>query len=160
MRQRLCKRTKFLFALADRTLRFDLIGDIDVRAEQTERFPLRIALDHRSGGNPACLAVARPDDTVAYRVLAITAPHRIDELPFGDRAIVGMNAAKPVLTTLVDGFERKAMYRQILGRLAIAMPGAQIDFEAADPPNRLHARELGLPFLQGKFGKMFTRDIA
>src|SRR6188768_3966640 len=85
MRQRLCKRTEFLFALADRTLRFDLIGDIDVRAEQTERFPLRIALDHRSGGNPACLAVARPDDTVAYRVLAITAPHRIDELPFGDR---------------------------------------------------------------------------
>src|SRR5712675_415311 len=49
---------------------------------------------------------------------------------------------------------------QKLGRPAIAEAGSQIDLESADPPQLLHARELGLAFAQPDGSKMLLGHVA
>ena len=52
------------------------------------------------------------------------------------------------------------MNQQILRRPAIAEAGSQIDLEAADPPQLLHAGELGLAFAQPDRSKIFLGHVA
>ena len=148
MRQRFGQRAEFLFALPQRALGFHLLGDIAMRADQPHGLAVLIALDAGFDRNPAQLAVAWTNDPVLHGVFAHVACDRVAKFLFGGFAVVGMNALHPVFVGLVDGIRRQAVDQQIFRRTAVTEAGAQIDLEAADPADLLHARKFGFALAQ------------
>ena len=160
MRQRFGQRAEFLFALPQRALGLHLFGDIAMRADQTHGLAVLIALDGGLDGNPAQLAVAWPDDPVLHGVFAHRACDGVAEFLFGGFAVVRVNALHPVFVGLVGGIRRQPVDQQIFRRTAVAEAGAQIDLEAADAADLLHARKFGLALAQRNRRKMLLGDVA
>ena len=152
MRHGLGQRAEFLFALPQRLLRHHLFGDIGVRADQADGLAVLVALDGGSDRNPAHLAVAGTNDPVLHGIFADVAGDGVAEFLFGGFAILGMDAPDPVLVGLVGRIRRQPVNQQIFRRPAIAEAGPQIDLEAADPADLLHARQFGfaLPQRRGR----------
>src|SRR4051812_129847 len=150
----------FLLALPQRPLRFHLLGDIAVRADQADRLAVLVALDGGSHGNPAQLAVARTNDAVLHGIIAHAAANGIAKLLFGSFAIGRMDPAHPVFMAFVDRIRRQPMDQQIFRRAAIAEAGAQVALEPADPADLLHPRELGFALAQRRGGDMLAGDVA
>jgi hypothetical protein len=149
-----------LFALPQRHIRHDLFGDVGMGTDQTNGFSALVALDRGLDGNPARFAVAGPNNAVLHRVVAHLARDGVAEFFLGGFAILGMDALHPVFVRFVCRIRRQPVNQQILRRAAIAETGPEIDLEAADPPQLLHARELGLAFAQRDGSKMLLGHVA
>ena len=81
-----------LFALPQRLLRHHLLGDIGVRADQTDGPPLLVALDRGFDRNPARLAVAGANNPITHGVVAHRAGDSVAEFLLGGFAVLGMDA--------------------------------------------------------------------
>ena len=137
-----------LFALPKRLLRHDLLGDVSVGADQTDRISMLVALDGRFHRNPPRLAVAGTNNPVLHAVFAHIACDGVTEFLFGRLTVFRVDAPDPILVALGARIRREAVDRQILRRAAIAETSAQIDLETADSTELLHARQLRLAFAQ------------
>ena len=129
-------------------------------AGQAYGFSILVALDRGFDRNPARLAVAGPNNAVLRRVVAHVACNGVAEFFLGGFAILRMDAFHPVVVRFVCRIRRQPVNQQILRRPAIAEAGSQIDLEAADPPQLLHARELGFAFAQLGGGTMLVGHVA
>src|SRR6476661_3298287 len=128
--------------------------------DQTDGLSVLIAFNRGLDRNPPRLAVARPNNAVLHRVVAHVARDGVTEFFLGGFAILGMDAIHPVVVRLVCRIRRQPVNQQILRRPAIAEAGSQIDLEAADPPQLLHAGELGLAFAQPDRSKILLGHVA
>jgi hypothetical protein len=149
-----------LFALPQRLLRQHLLGDVGMRADQADRLSAVIALDGRVDRNPPRLAVGRADDPVLHAVLAHIAGDGVAEFLLGRFAILGMDAPDPVLMGLVGRIGGQPVDQQIFRRPPIAETGGQIDLEAADPPELLHASQFGFALPQRRGGQIVAGHVA
>lgn len=70
-----------------------------------------------------------------------------------------MNAPHPVFVGLIDGIRRQPVDQQIFRRTAVAEAGAQIDLQAADPADLLHARKFGFALPQRLGRKVFFGHV-
>ena len=128
------------------------LGDVDMRADETQRLAVGVAFDLGFHLDPAHLPVARADDAIFGAVFARAAVHRLDELPFGPLAILRMDAPHPVLVRLVDRLGRQSVDDQVFGRTPVAETIGEENLDAADLPDLLHPRELGFAIAQSALG--------
>src|SRR5260370_25596158 len=135
-------------ALAKRLLGQHAVGDVDVRADQTERTAIAVALDLGDHPNPFRLAVVRADDPVFGGIVFVPARDGIEKMPDRRLAILGVDAIDPSLMRLGGRVRRQAMEDEVFGRAAIAETFAKLDFDATDPADALDARHLGLALLK------------
>ena len=149
-----------LLALPKRLLRQHLFGDIGMRADQADGSAIFVALDGGFDRNPARLAVAGTNDAVLHRVFAHPGRDGIAEFLLGRLAILGMDTPDPVLMGLVGRIRRQSVDQQIFRRPAIAKAGPQIDLEAADPSELLHARQFGFAVPQRGGGEIIPGHVA
>src|SRR6266446_7175099 len=129
-------------------------------ADQAYGFSILVALDRGFDRNPARLAVAGANNPVLHGVVARVARDGIAEFFLGGYAILGMDAFRPVVVRFVCGIRRQPVDQQIFRRAAIVETAPQIDLEAADPSQLLHAHELGLAFAQPCGSKVFLGHVA
>src|ERR1051325_7225703 len=106
------------------------LGDVDVRADETEWMSFGITLDFRSHGNPADLSVARTDDAVLRPVFARVAANRANKGLLVLFPVFRMNPANPILMGLVRGLRRQAVDFQIFGRASVFEAVGKKHFDA------------------------------
>ena len=124
------------------------VGDVDVRADQTERMAIAVALDLGDHPYPFCLAVVRPHDPIFGGIVFVAASDGVKKMLDRRFAILGVDAIDPSLMRLSSRVRRQAMEDEVFGRAAIAETFAKVDLDAADPADALDARKLGLALLK------------
>jgi hypothetical protein len=104
--QRFVERAQRLFGAA-------AVGDVDMRADETQRLAVGRALDLGRDMNPAHLPVARPHDAVLGAIFGPAAVDGLEEMPQRGRAIVGMDAPRPILMGVDPRIRRQSVDAQV-----------------------------------------------
>ena len=104
-----------LLAFAKRFLGQHPVGDVDVRADQTERAAVAVALDLGDHPYPFRLAVVRPHDPVFGGIVFVLACDGVEKLLDRRFAVLGVDAIDPSLMRLGGRVRRQAMEDEVFG---------------------------------------------
>ena len=108
-----------LLAFAPRFLRRFQFRHVNMGSDESQRPPIRTALDLGLRGNPPDLAVARPDDPVLANIVCRRARKGVEEMALGTLAVLWVNAVYPILVRLMHRFRRKPVDAEVFRRAPV-----------------------------------------